>query len=109
MTTPCRAVRVLCAAGSPHRLAELKRAAVGVEWELVGGATSVQELESQVAEFLPDVIVIDESLGSESAAAARLAAPRARIIGVGTLAGVDSTASAEQDVRAAILGVPPGL
>jgi chemotaxis response regulator CheB len=107
MSIPCRAVRVLCAAGSPQRLAELKRAAVGVEWELVGGATSIEELERQVAEFRPDVIVIDESLGSESAAAARLSAPRARVIGVGNLTGVDASSPSEKDLRAAILGIPP--
>ena len=98
----CRALRVLCAAGDDGRLAELKRASVGVHWELVGGATSERELVEQAAEWDPDVVVIDGELGPEVADRFRAASPRARVIMAGP--GIDAG-----DIRASILGVPgPG-
>src|SRR5207249_4742719 len=62
----CRTLKVLCAAADRSRLAELKRAAVGTHWELVGGASSVPELEQQMAEFEPDVVVVDAGLGERA-------------------------------------------
>jgi CheY-like chemotaxis protein len=102
----CRALTVLCAASGAERLAELKRAAVAAEWELVGGAASLDELLVQLAERQPDLIVLDTSLGADAAIQARRAAPRARIVSVGPLPGVDEEAAGLGEVRAAILGVP---
>ena len=106
----CRALKVLCAAGDRERLAELKRAAVGTHWELVGGASSVEELERQMAEFEPDVVVVDAGLGDQAVDSVRGAGGRpARLVAVGRLARADAQASEMGEVRAAILGLPrPG-
>jgi DNA-binding NarL/FixJ family response regulator len=105
----CRALKVLCAAPSPERLAELKRAAVSVAWELVGGVTSGSDMRAQVEEWKPDVAVIDSSLGSEAVAAAREARPTVRVVVVGTFVpGADARAELD-GVREAVAGLPaPG-
>lgn len=105
----CRALRVLCAAADPARLAELKRASVGIHWELVGGAPSVQELQRQVAEFGPDVVVVDASLGPEAVACVRGAPRNVRLVALGSLPGADAEVAELGDVRGAIVGLPrPG-
>ena len=104
----CRALKVLCAAATRERLGEIKRAAVGATWELVGGAASVAALVDQVDELRPDVVVIDESLGASAASAVRVRGHRCRVIGVGAFAEVDAPAALEE-LRAVILGLPaPG-
>ena len=62
----CRALKVLCAAPDLGRLADMKRATVAVNWELVGGATSVAELSDQAETYRPDVIVVDAALGADA-------------------------------------------
>ena len=105
----CRALKVLCAAADRSRLAELKRAAVGTHWELVGGASSVPELEQQIAEFEPDVVVVDVGLGEQAVDSVRGAGRPARLVAVGRLTGADAEAAEVEEVRAAILGLPhPG-
>jgi orotidine-5'-phosphate decarboxylase len=105
----CRALRVLCAAGNRERLVELKRASVGVEWELTGGATSLEELAAQVADLRPDVVVVDAALGPQAVTGAREAKPGVRVVGVGSLPEVDEEAGSLDQVRSAILGLPrPG-
>jgi hypothetical protein len=105
----CRALTVLCAAPDRTRLGELKRASVAQEWELTGGATSVEELGSQVADLGPDVVVIDAALGPQAVAACRGAKPGIRVVSVGPLSGTDEEAASVEEVRAAILGLPwPG-
>jgi ABC-type xylose transport system substrate-binding protein len=105
----CRALTVLCAAPDRTRLGELKRAAVAQEWELTGGATSIEELESQVADLGPDVVVIDAVLGPQAVATCRGAKPGIRVVSVGPLSGTDGEAASVKEVRAAILGLPrPG-
>jgi hypothetical protein len=104
----CRALKVLCAAPGRERLAELKRATVSVHWELAGGATSVDELFSQVDVLQPDVVVIDTALGPEAAIGVRERLPIARVVAVGgPLEGVDAVADTTSAVKDAILGVPP--
>src|SRR5687768_13461901 len=102
----CRALKVLCAAPDAGRLAELKRATVSVDWELVGGALSAEDLARQVALHRPDVVVVDAALGPDVVASVRSARPDARIIAVGSLPGADATASSVEEIRGAILGVP---
>jgi DNA-binding NarL/FixJ family response regulator len=103
----CRALRVLCAAPDPERLAELKRAAVSVSWELVGGATTVEQLRDQAERLQPDIVVIDARMGPGAVAAARQPERRARVVAVdGSLEGADAHA-ALSGVKEAILGVPP--
>lgn len=105
----CRALTVLCATTDRARLGELKRASVGVEWELAGGATSLEELAAQVADLRPDVVVIDAALGPEGVSNAKEAKPGVRIVSIGPLPGADGEAASLEEVRAAILGLPrPG-
>lgn len=104
----CRAVKVLCAAADRERLAEVKRAAVGAEWELVGGASSLEELVAQVVDRRPDVLILDAGLGAESVVQARAVMPTVRIVAIEPVAGADEVTSLHE-VRAAILGLPrPG-
>jgi DNA-binding NarL/FixJ family response regulator len=105
----CRALKLLCAAPDRERLVGLKRAAVGATWELVGGATSAEELGMQVAQWRPDVVVLDASLGPEAVARVRAQSPACRIVSVGSVDGADAVAPSLEDVRGEILGVPkPG-
>jgi chemotaxis response regulator CheB len=105
----CRALKILCAAASPERLGELRRAAVSAHWELVGGAFSVNELVEQVELYAPDVIVVDGSLGPVAVDAVRGSHLSARVVSVGSLPGADATARSLEEVRDAIMGVPtPG-
>lgn len=105
----CRALTVLCAAMDRARLGELKRASVAVEWELAGGATSLEELAVQVADLRPDVVVVDGTLGPEAVATAREAKPGVRVVSIGPLTDADEEAASLDEVRAAILGLPrPG-
>ncbi len=93
----CRALKVLCAAAGPERLQALKRAAVSADWELIRGASSIDELVRQAEETNPDVVVIHDSLGEDAGARVRGRVVAARIVTVGDL----------DSVREAILGAPP--
>jgi DNA-binding NarL/FixJ family response regulator len=105
----CRALKVLCAAADPGRLAQLKRAAVSTNWELVGGASSLDELVEQLGEWQPDVVVIDAGLGPDAATRAREARSTVRIVSLGSLSGADEVADTLEDLKSAILGLPrPG-
>jgi hypothetical protein len=102
----CRALKLLCAAAGRERLMELKRAAAGATWELVGGAASEQELTGHLAEWRPDIVVLDAALGAAAVAAIRAGRATARIVSVGRLEGVDAVADSLEGVRQAVLGVP---
>jgi hypothetical protein len=105
----CRSLRVLCGAAGPERLDELRRASIGAHWEVVGGAASMDALEGQMADWQPDVVVVDADLGEDAVAALRRIRPSIRIVAVGSLAGADAEAPSTGDVRAVILGLPrPG-
>lgn len=105
----CRALRVLCAAADADRLAGLRRACVSAEWELVGGVSSLGQLEAQALEWRPDVVVVEAALGEEAVQAVRGVRPEARVISVGSLPGVDAVAGSLEDVRSAVFGLPrPG-
>jgi hypothetical protein len=99
----CRALKVLCAAASRERLAEMKRATVSVHWELVGGALSIDELTEQVALHSPDVVVVDHTLGTPALDAVLATRPSVRLVSVGGVSGADS--GSLEGVREAILGV----
>jgi hypothetical protein len=105
----CRSLRVLCAAPDAERLAELRRSTVAASWELVGDADSADALGEQIAEWRPDVVVLDAGLGERAVAVARGAGPSVRIVSVGRVPGADAVAASLDQVRAAILGLPrPG-
>jgi hypothetical protein len=90
-------------------LNELKRASVGASWELVGGAATLDELDHQVAEFEPDVVVLEPSLGAGAVDLVRAHRPTARVVSVGPLPGAHATVADAAEVRDAILGLsPPG-
>jgi chemotaxis response regulator CheB len=104
----CRAIRILCAAAEPSRLGELKRATVSAHWELVGGATSPEQLSEQLAEWEPDVIVLEAELGADAVLLARRLRPTSRVLVVGgaePLEGCDEAVELLGDVRPAIMGV----
>jgi hypothetical protein len=102
-------MRVLCAASDLGRLGEVRIAAVSVHWELVGGASSLAQLETQADEWRPDVVVMDAALGGQAVQVVRRVAPTARIVSVGPLTGADAEADSLEDVRPAVLGLPrPG-
>jgi chemotaxis response regulator CheB len=107
-TANCRALTILCAAADRARLAAIKRAAVAAEWEVVGGAVSLDELLTALEEVRPNVVVLDAALGQDAAIRAREILPQARIVGVGPVPGVDAVASTLAGIRDAILGRPPG-
>jgi AmiR/NasT family two-component response regulator len=103
----CRALRVLCAAPDRERLLALKRATVSAQWELVGGACSLDELVSQVDGVAPDVVVIDAGIGPHAASRVREHRATARIVSVGgPMRGADAHVGSGA-VREAIMGVPP--
>src|SRR5881296_3893833 len=97
----CRSLRVLCAAPDTDGLAQLRRAAAGSEWELVGGALSLDDLERQAAELEPDVVVMHAGLGPAAVESVRRVRPGARVVALGAVTGADAVASAPEDVRAA--------
>ena len=103
----CRALKILCAAPNAESLRALKVAAVSAAWELVGGATTADELVRQLDRHSPDVVVVDAMLPGVEVTAIRRAAPRVRVIALGALAGADGVAPTPERVRDAILGLPP--
>jgi DNA-binding NarL/FixJ family response regulator len=100
-------MKVLCAAPDAESLGALKRASVSATWELVGGASTADELVRQLDHHAPDVVVVDASLPDLDLAAVRRAAPRVRVIALGMLDGADGVAPTPERVRDAILGLPP--
>jgi hypothetical protein len=98
----CRALKVLCVADGPDRLIALKRATVSADWELVGGATSVAELDDQLATWEPDVVVLDHALTDAGRVIAQIH-PRARLATVG---GGEDGGFARDEIRSAVLGLP---
>jgi hypothetical protein len=105
----CRSLTVLCVATTPARLAALKRAAVSVHWELVGGATTIEDLLLQLHDLRPDVVVIGSGTAGDAVEAARRLDPNVRIVTIGEVPGADEHAASIHEVREAILGLPqPG-
>jgi len=105
----CRALRVLCAAPDEGRLLALRRATTAASWEVVGGATSIDDLARQVVDWRPDVVVVDAAFGDGAVPAIRSARPTAKIVAVGSLAGADAEAVELDEIRPAIVGLPrPG-
>lgn len=103
---PCLALTVVCAAEDHERLRELKRAAVGAEWELSAGATTAEEVLEQI-QAGAGVLVVTEGIGG-IVASVRERFPQLRVVGVGRLSGADVTVESLAEVREAILGRPAG-
>jgi hypothetical protein len=97
----CSAVRVLCAAPASESLASLKRAAVGAEWEVTGGATSAEEALAHVRTWFPHVLVFDAQLGKDLGRRAAALHPGLRTVAVG-VAEADVTVGSLEEVRGAV-------
>jgi hypothetical protein len=97
----CRALLVLCVAGDPDRLREMRLAAAGAEWELTPGATSIDEALRQLEERSPHVLVVEGDLG-DLVAAARTVRSGLRVISVGRLPGADAEVGGLDEVRGAV-------
>jgi hypothetical protein len=103
----CRALQVVCVASDAASLQALKRATVSQDWELTPGATDADEALAQIEDRKAHVLVVwgrfDGLVDS-----ARERRPGVRIIAVGDdPEGVDVTVPSMEDVRGAVLGVPP--
>jgi hypothetical protein len=79
---------------------------VAAEWELVGGAISLAELEPQIQAWTPHVIVLDAALGLAAVDLATRLLSTGRIVTVGQAPGISGDVPWLGNVRSAILGVP---
>jgi hypothetical protein len=94
----CRAIKVLCVAPDPLRLAEVKRAAVAAEWELCRGAADTAEAFAQLDSERPLVLVVVD--GFEAfVTSARERYPALRIVTDRELPEADAVASALGQLR----------
>ena len=104
----CRALKVLCVAPDRQALGALKRASVSAEWELAPGATTEDDALTQLEAERPHVLVVFggfEGLVSR----AREGWPYLRIICDRDLPGATVVATAPEEIRDAVKGLPrPG-
>jgi hypothetical protein len=104
----CRALKVLCVAGTREELAALKRAAVSADWELAPGAFTEDEALAQLRDERSHIVVAFGDLGG-FVAAARQAYPALRIVTDRDLPGATVVATSLEEVRDAVKGLPrPG-
>lgn len=104
----CRAVKVLCVAGDPAVLAELKRATVSADWELAPGATEEAEALRQVHEERPHVLVVFGPFEGFVRRALE-ASPGLRVVADRAVGGESVVVGELDEVRAAVRGRPhPG-
>ena len=105
MNGPCVALKVVCLARDAEALRELKRAAVGSEWELTPGATSLEEALEQVTTFRAHVLVVAVT-APELVGRVRDRYPGLRIVIVGAATGTTDpltvTVESVDEVRGAI-------
>jgi collagenase-like PrtC family protease len=97
----CRAVTVLCVAPDAERLQELKRAAVGAEWELAPGATDTREALDQIDALRPHAVVVFGPFEDLVALVAERF-PAMTIVADHQMPGVTDVVAAAPDVRAAL-------
>lgn len=104
----CRALKVLCVAEDAESLAALKRATVSADWELVSGATTVEDALAQLETERPHMLVAFGDLGA-FVSAARHAYPALRIVTDRDLPGATAVATSLDEVRGALRALPrPG-
>jgi len=101
----CRALKVLCVAEGKEALAALKRASVGVGWELAPGATREGEALAQVKSERPHVLVVFGSFEGFVTRALELR-PGIRVVADRELDGASQVVGSMDEVRAAVLGMP---
>jgi hypothetical protein len=104
----CRALKVLCVAPDPERLAALKRASVGATWELCPGATTLRAALDQIDVERPHVLVAFGPF-EELVALVRERFPGMRIVTDRAVPGATEVATSLEEVRGLLLGGPrPG-
>jgi hypothetical protein len=104
----CRALRVLCVAEDDERLAELKRATVSAEWELVPGATELRGALDQLDVERPHFLVAFGPF-EELVALAHERFPGMRILTDRDVPGATAVATSSSEVRELLKGQPrPG-
>jgi DNA-binding NarL/FixJ family response regulator len=108
----CFAVRIVVAAPTRERRMELRRAAVGAEWEVVADADSAEQAIAKVRALRAQILVIDAAAAGSRLQdmTAQLASLRPRVfwVGVGEVAGADASVAADgladlRDVLAELL------
>ena len=102
----CRALQVVCVAADAESLQALKRAAVSQDWELTPGATDAEEALAQIEDRRAHVLVVWGEFPGLVERAHELR-PGLRIVAVGDGADADATVTSTEDVRGAVLGIPP--
>jgi hypothetical protein len=100
---------VACVAPDRESLVALKQAAVGTDWELTPGATSVQDAVAQVEDRGAHVLVVTGGFAPDVVAAARERWPWMRVVAVSDVPvdGATVVVSSLDDVRSAVKGLPP--
>lgn len=103
----CRALVVVCFAPDRESLAELKRAAVGPDWELTPGATTPEEAVAQIGERSGHVLVVTGA-AHEVVSRVREGWPWMRIVAVagGPVVGATVVVGSLGEVRDAVRGLP---
>ena len=104
----CRALQVVCVASDASSLQSLKRAAVSQDWELTPGAIDEDGALAQIEERRAHVLVTSGEFEGLVRRARELH-PGLRIVAVGgeSIAEADVRVASIEDVRDAVLGVPP--
>jgi hypothetical protein len=106
--SPCRAPLVVCAAPDRDSLQALKRAAVGAEWGLSSGATSVDEALAQLEDHHALVLVVHVPVpGLVGEARKRFPALRIVCVGAPGEDGADVVVRSLDEVRPAVMGPSP--
>lgn len=85
----CVAVRLVVCAPTHERRLALRRAAVGIEWEVVAAVGTVDEALARMASLRGQGLVVDAGVDPPADLAARLAQarPGAVLVGIGAVAG----------------------
>lgn len=99
----CTAVRIVVCAPTRERQVAVRRAAVGVAWQVVAMVADVEAAIDRLAALRGRVLVVDGAVpgagSGEVAARVRSAAPGVLLVGIGDVAGTDAAAAADEPGR----------
>jgi DNA-binding NarL/FixJ family response regulator len=91
----CFAVRIVVAAPTRERRMELRRAAVGAEWEVVADADTAEQAVAKVRALRAQILVVDAAISGprplEMTAQLASLRPRVFLVGVGEVASADAS------------------
>lgn len=95
----CSAVRIVVCAPTSARRAALRRAAVGVTWQVVAAVADVDTAVDRMVALRGRVLVVDGALtgavAGDVAAGVRAVLPEVLLVGVGRVAGADAIIDAD--------------